>query len=479
MQEAEDSSGYKLNESARRPVQEAEDSPGYKLNESERRPVQEAEDSPGYKLNESACRPVQEAEESPGYKSNESSRHPVQEEHPSDVSTLSRPVQEQCPTVKSPVSSISPVQEVSPNDELKESLHYPVQEGHPTDSSDVSSLSRPVQEDCSTDKSHESATSPVQEQSPMGKSNASLPYGVPEESSPRKLDGVVNGTSQHSVSNQTRTDDDLSLATDCRFPGDAQLGCSFNGEPAVQGIGPAKHTDAVRDSSSEEAIAPSDAVETGEHSRTAMDPGSRDKAGALKATLYDGEASKQNWQEDLRHEVPRRASRMTRAVPKVAQDRLLKEGSKSRTNETFSVDQLCESLESQLNLPGPHNSGPQAGARCGSSSSSTCAPSPSGSKESSHRKAQHSREPGSLDGTQLPAGAGANVKESMTTARNCEASFAGIHNGGNPGGTSRDNLSSATQSSADGPSTTIKIEDDDPKNDRKGGESCESGCRLM
>ena len=392
---------------------------------------------------------------------------------------MSRPVQEECPTDKSPVSSTSPVQEVSPNDELKESLHYPVQEGHPTDSSDVSSLSRPVQEDCSTDKSHESATSPVQEQSPMGKSNASLPYGVPEESSPRKLDGVVNGTSQHSVSNQTRTDDDLSLATDCRFPGDAQLGCSFNGEPAVQGIGPAKHTDAVRDSSSEEAIAPSDAVETGEHSRTAMDPGSRDKAGALKATLYDGEASKQNWQEDLRHEVPRRASRMTRAVPKVAQDRLLKEGSKSRTNETFSVDQLCGSLESQLNLPDPHNSGPQARTRWGSSSSSAYAPSPSGSKESSHRKAQHSREPGSLDGTQLPAGAGANVNQSMTTARNREVSFPDNHNGGNPVASSRGNLSNATQLSADGPSTTIKIEDDDPKNDRKGGERCDGGCRFM
>ena len=430
-----------------------------------------------------------------------------------DVSTLSRPVQEQCPTDKSPVSSVSPVQEEFPKDELKESLHHPVQEEHPADSSEVSSLSHPVQEECPTDKSHVlptspvqeespmgksnaslpyavqeecptdkshvSATSPVQEESPMGKSNASLPYAVPEESYPRKLDGAVNGsnteelcTSQHSMSNQTRTGDDLSLASDYRFTGEDQVGCSFNGEPAVQGIGPAKHTDAVRDNSSEEAIAPSDAVEPGEHSRTAMDPGSRDKAGALKATLFDVEASKQHWQEDLRHGAPRRASRMTRAVPKVARDRLLKEGSKSLTNETFSVEQLYGPPESQLNFSVPDNR-PQAGAGYGSSVE------PSGSKESSHRKAQHLREPGSLDGTQLPAGPGANVNESMTTARNCEVSFAGNHNGDDPVGALRDNLSSATQSSADGSSTTIKIEDDDPKNDPKGDERCDGGCRLM
>ena len=256
---------------------------------------------------------------------------------------MSRPVQEQCPTVKSPASSISPVQEASPKDELKESLHYPVQERDPTDSSDVSS-SRPVQEECPTDKSHVSSTSPVQEESPMDKSNASLPYSVPEESFSRKLDGAVNGfhteelcTSRQSMSNQTRTDDDLSLAR-------------------------------------------------------------------------------------------------------------------------------------QLNLSGPHNR-PLAGARCGSSVE------PSGSEEST-RKAQHSREPGILDGT-LHAGAGANGNESMTTARNCEVSFAGNHNGDNPVGASRDNLSSATQSSADGSSPTIQIEDDDPKNDPNGDKRCDGGCRFM
>ena len=34
------------------------------------------------------------------------------------------------------------------------------------------------------DKWHVSLASPAQEESPIGKSNASLPYAVPEESSP-------------------------------------------------------------------------------------------------------------------------------------------------------------------------------------------------------------------------------------------------------------------------------------------------------
>ena len=394
-----------------------------------------------------------------------------------DVSTLSRAVQEECRTNKSHVSSTSPVQEASPKDEFKESLVHPVQEEHPTDSSDVSSLSRPVQEECPRDKSQVSSTSPVQEESPMGKWNASLPYAVPVERSPRKLDGAVNGSnteqmcaSRQSMSSQTRTDDDLSLASDYRFTGESQLSSSFNGEPAVQRIEPAKHTDAVRDSSSEEAISPSGAVEPCEHSKTAMDPGSCDKAGALKGILFDGEVSKQNCQENLRQSAPRKASPMTRGVSKVAQDRSLKETSKSLTNETFSWDEMCAPLES--------HSAPAAGARCSSSSSSTCTPSPSGSKESSHRKAQHSGEPEILHGS-LPAGAGANVNETITIARNGQASFPGNHYGDNPVGTSRDNLSSGTQSSADGSSTTIEIKDDNPDDDRKGQESCEDRCRLM
>ena len=456
VQEAEESPGNKLNESARHPVQEAEESPGNKLNESARHPVQEAEESPGNKLNESARHPVQEAEESPGNKLNESARRPVQEGHPrdpSDVSTLSCPVQEECPTDKSHVSSTSPVQEESPKDEFKESLHHPVQEEHPS-----ASLSRPVQEECPADKSHISSTSPVQEESPMGKWNASLPYAVPEERSPRKLDGAVNGShseevcaSRDSISNHARTDDDLSLASDYRFTGEAQLGSSFNGEPGVERMGPAKHTDAKH-----------------------MNPGSCDKAGALKGMLFDGEASKQNWQETMKDSAPRRDSPRTRGVPKVAQDQLLNEASKSHTNETFNLDQLGDSLESQLNSSGPHN-GPVAGARFGSSSSSTCAPSLSGSKESPHRKAQHSRvEPESLHGT-LPTGAGAN--ESMTTARNGQASFPGNHYGDNREGTSRGNLSSGTNSSADGPCTAI--EDDNPDDDLKGHKRCDDGCRLM
>ena len=318
---------------------------------------------------------------------------------------------------------------------MKESLHHPVQEEHPS-----ASLSRPVQEESS-----------------MGKWNAPLPYAVPEERSPRKLDGAVNGShseelcaSRDSISNQTRTDDDLSLASNCRFTGEAQLGSSFNGEPAVERMGPAKHT--------------------AKH----MDPGSRDKAGALKGMLFDGEASKQNWQEVMKDSAPRRDSPRTRGVPKVAQDQLLNEASKSHTNETFNLDQLGDSLESQLNSSGPHN-GPVAGARFGSSSSSTCAPSLSGSKESPHRKAQHSRvEPESLHGT-LPTGAGAN--ESMTTARNGQASFPGNHYGDNREGTSRGNLSSGTNSSADGPCTAI--EDDNPDDDLKGHKRCDDGCRLM
>ena len=472
---------------------------------------------------------------------NESSRHPVQEEHPtdsSDVSLLSLPIKEQYTTDKSHISSARPVQKESPREELNESSCHPVQEEHSTDSLDVSSLSRPVQEQCPTDKSQVPSTSPpVQEESSAGKSNVLLPYSVPEENSSRKLVGAVNSshagelcTSRHPMSNQTKNDHDLSLASDYKFTGEAHLGSSFSGEPAVERIVLTKHTNAVKkpatgtfesakDSSAEEAMASSDAVET-EDRRIAIDSESCDKAGALQAALFASavkhdEASEQNWQGNVGSGAPRRASPMTRAVPKVAQDRLLKE-SKSLANEMFNLDHLCGPVESQLKLSGKNGNRdvalPRVGLEKSSGTSSlvktpeepksavqpsnrvtvpkstapsnaadagpSCAPSPSCSKVSPHRKAQHSREDAIPDNI-LPTGAVANVNQSMRNACNGEVSRPGNDHGDNPVGTSLDNLSSGSRSPADGHSMAIVIEDDYPENDRKGHENCEDRCRLM
>ena len=433
---------------------------------------------------------------------------------------MTRPVQDESPGDKFDESSRLSVEEESPGYKLGESSRHPVQGELLKDSSDVSSLSRPVQEQCPTDKSQVLSASPIQEESRKGKSNVSLPYSVPEENAPRKQDGAVNGyhteepcATRHSTSNQTRSDDDLSLASDYKFPEEALLGSSFNGESPAERIGPAKHTDAARDSSAEEAIASSDAVEPAEHSRTSIASGSCEKAGALKATLSDGEASKQTWQGDIRHGAPIGASQLTRAVPAVAQDQLLQELSKSRTNEMSSLDQLCGPLESELKLSGtngnrdgalprvglkkssgtslqvktpeepqsaveppksmassnatdagPHNR-PLASDRCGSpSSSSTCAPSPC-SKESSHRKAQHSREDAILQGV-------------LRSACNGEASRPGNHRGDNPVTTSGDSVSSETQSSA-GEHSIAPLIDDNPEDDRIGHRTCLRECRLM
>ena len=226
----ENPSSLRASESAVRPTKEH--SPGGKLHESARRPLRE--ESPGFKLNESAHCPVQKAGGSPGYKLNESMRRRVQEA------------------------------EESPGYKLNESSHHPVQEEHPRDPLDVSTLSRAVQEECPTDKLHLSSTSPVQEESPKSESKESLHHPVQEE---QPTDSSDVSSLSHPVQEECPTDK-------------SSMGKSnaYNGEPAVERVGPAKHTDPVRDSSSEEAIAPSDAVEAGEHSRTAIDPGPCDKA---------------------------------------------------------------------------------------------------------------------------------------------------------------------------------------------------------
>ena len=468
-----------------------------------------SENSSSLGASESATRPVEE--ERPGDKLDESSRLPVEEQ------SLG------CNLVES--SPLS-VEEESPGHNLVKLSRHPVQEEHLTDSSDVSSLSRPVQEQCPTGKSQVPLASPIQEESPTGKCNVLLPYSVPEETSPRKLDGAVNGshteelcTTRHSTSNQTRSDNDVSLANDNRFSGETQLDSSFNGEPTAERIGPAKHTDAARGSSTEEAIAPFDATEPAEHIKTSIASRSCDKAGALKAALFDGEASKQTWQGDRRRGAPRGTIPITRAVPDKARDRLLQEGSESLTHEMFSVDLLCEQLESELKLSGKNgnrdgalprvhlkkSSGtslqlktpekpksaavppksvasnasdvgprdrPLASDPCGSSNSSTCAQSPC-SKESSHRKAQHSREDAIPEGA-LPVGAVANANEAMRTAFNGEASPPGDHRAVNPGAS----LSSGTQSSAD-ENSIAPIIDDNPEDDRKGHQTCEPECCLM
>ena len=112
-----------------------------------------------------------------------------------------------------------------------------------------------------------------------------------------------------------------------------------------------------------------------------------------------------------------------------------------------------------------------AGTRYGSSSLVTCAPSPSNSKESPHRKAQHSGEDATPDST-LPTGAATDVNQSIRTV-NGETWCPGNHHGDNSVATLQANL--GAQSSGD--TTAIEIEDENPENDYKSQEQC--GCRLM
>ncbi|XP_020623200.1 uncharacterized protein PB18E9.04c-like [Orbicella faveolata] len=452
--------------------------------------------------------PCQEASSSD--KLNESARLPVQEQSQADKLSESarRPVQEEFPADKSSESARRPVQEEFPADKLSESARRPVQEEQPTNKSNLQSLSSPVQEECSTDKLNVSSTSPVEE-----KSTASLPFSVPEQKPALKADGQIN--SSH-MSNQPRTE------------GSGPGGSSTDGR--VTDIGPANDigtvdnaaigtVKSVRDGTVQEVIAPFDAVEAAEDSSTTSNSG---KALLGATSFKPDEASKQTWQRNLRSGSPRNTSPITRSVPKAAQDRLLHEVNCSPSNDMFGLDPRCGAPESQLKLSGnrdvalprvsladssgtsllvktpekpkstvapsinvasnvtdagPYIRPPLASPTCGSSISLTCAPSPSCSKESSHRKAQQSRDDAILD-SNLPAGAVSNVNQSMRTACNGEASFPGNHHGDNPVGTSRDNISSGTQSSADGHPTSI-LKDDNPEDDRKGHQTCEPECRLM
>ena len=454
----------KLSESACRPVQEH--SPANKSSESARRPVQEK--FPADKLSESARCPVQE--EFPADKLSESARRPVQEQSPVDKSSESarRPVQEKFPADKLSESARRPVQEEFPADKLSESARRLVQEEHPVDKSNLPSLASPVQEECPRDKSNVSSTSTVDE-----KSTASLLFSVPEQNPAQKTDGQIN--SSH-MSNQTRTEGGGPSRSST---GERVANSIVTVDNAATGT-----VDSVRDNTVQEGIAPLDAVEASEDSSTASN-----------------------------------------AVPKAVQDRLLQEVNCSPSSNMFGLDPLLGALESPLELSGnkddaPHRvslakssgasllvktpekpkspvepssvpksiassnaagAGPHnrslTGAGCGSSSSSAPVPTPC-SKESPHRKAQHSREDAIPDSI-LPAGAVANVNQSMRNACNGEVSRPCNHHGGNPVGTSLDNLSSGPRSSADGQSTVIQIKDDNPEKDLKGQERCEDRCRFM
>jgi len=288
---------------------------------------------------------------------------------------------------------------------------------------------------------------------------------------------------------------------------------SSTGERVVESIGPANNIgtldNSVRDDTAQEAEDSSAAS----NSKKAFSGATSDKKGH--------EASKQTWQTNVRS--PRNANTMTRAVPKVVQDRLLQEVNFSRSNDMFGLNPPCGAPESPLKLSGNRdvathrvplakssgtsslvrtpedpvsaagpsidvfqniassnvadtdssNRPPMAGARCGSSSLVTCAPSPSYSKESPHRKAQHSGEGVTPDST-LPTGAAADVNQSIRTA-NGETWCPGNHHGDNSVGTLQANLIIGAQSSGD--TTAIEIEDENPENDCKSEEQC--GCRLM
>ena len=275
----------------------------------------------------------------------------------------------------------------------------------------------------------------------------------------------------------------------------------------------------VRDGTAQEAIAPLDAVAIVQDSTTVSNFG---KALSGVTSHKPDEASKQTGQRNIRSITSRNSSPMTRAVPNAAQGRLWQEV--NPPNDMCDFDPLCGAPpESQLKVSGygdvaPHrvplakSSGtslsllvrtpeepklavepsinvsqsiasskvtdrpPLASPRCGSSSSLPCAPSPC-SKESPHRKAQHSREDAIPDSA-LPAGAAANANQSVGTDCKKEDSFPGNHHGDNPVATSQPNVSSGAQSLADGNSTTILI-DDDPENDREGHKKCKLRCRLL
>lgn len=486
------------------------------------------EESPRDKPNAPLNHPVQE--ENPKDESITPLPHPVQEESPTDKSkaSMAHPVQEENPIDKTNASLSSPVQEESPRDKSNPPLPHSVQEESSKDESNTS-LPRPVQEESPTHKSDPPLPHPVQEESPKDKADISLPCPVQQESSLVKSDALLPySVSEHSASIQTKTEGDLTPARDQRLTGETGPSTFSTGERAIEGIRPGVVKNAATRTVRSNAVGAADGVTNSEYFNQTGTSRAKSSGGS---SFKPGAALGQTWQGTIGSGIQRRANPITRSAPKEVQERLLHEASNSPSSEMLGLDELCTvpesgGVESQSEKQqcddavsksttavvtkeknagtgvksdgGLHRSrlkrGPgvslllrtfpeesksvEASSNVGacSNAASTYARSSSSSRESPHRKERPSREDAISDGP-LPAGTVADGNEAMRAARNGEALSAGNHARDERSSDSRNNLSGDTQSSADGDSTVIMLEDANPEDDPE--KSCPSHCRPM
>ena len=473
---------------------------------SEALPPPVPEESPGDNASGALSNPIQE--ESPPGKDNQSLLHPVQEEFPGDKpnGALSYPVQEEAPPGKGN-QSFYPVQEESPGGKANGNLSHPVQEKS-SPGKDSKSLTQPVQEESPNDKAD--IPNPVQEEAPADKSYGSLPHPVKEQCPTNKADvptttaTTFSSREQHSVPEERPVGKPNTSANSFR-----------SGEELDRRTSQSSTTSQTK-GASDSGSARSSTRERATKTVTSANSGSLNETGAYKATSFKHDSALgKTWQGNLGTKSPRNT--LTRSVGKDVQDRILKEVNNPPASETSGLEQRCMQPGSQnrkatsgegkfpgekhqraegdtalprasfRKSPGPNlllTTLPETtlldpgGAASGLDNSSANALPGSSIREAPHRTERHSRDD-SAAGRPRPAD---TVKSDHASTRNAGsgvASRSSDHVTDEHRAVSRDNLSSATDSSANGNSFSVNVEDEKPEDDGKGQENCNDTCKLM
>ncbi len=524
----EETPGDKANAPLNHPVQE--ENPKDKSITPLPHPVQE--ESPADKSNASLSSPVQE--QFPKGKENTSLGRPIQEESPPEEknASLPQPVQEESPSEKGSSSLASPVQETSPTGKANAALSSQVQEESPSEKANPS-LASPVQEESPTEKGDLSLPHPVQEKSCTAKANTSLPYSVPEDKPAQKPDGEA-GPSRSSAGERA-TEGIRPEVVDNTATRTVGLVRNDNAEEAIASSNAVGAAEDSRTVSNSEAFDKTGAFRAKSSGTTSFKPGAA-LGPSWQGTIRSGnqgranpmtrsvpkkvkerllqEASNspsskaldldelcampesQKWSGEVESQSGKRHGQWAVAVTKgknagssdVAIHRVpMAKG--SGPSMLFSIPDKpksdaqpnagdCVSQNPASSNVGACNKPSLDGTACGSNSLSQCARSSSFSKESSHRKALHSKEDVIHDGP-LPAGTVSNGNEAMRAARNGEAVRPGYHAQDEHSPDSRESLSSETQPSADGDTTVIRLEAANPEDDFEGKKRCDDSCRFM